>query len=187
MANYDEPQTFILSSEEQIFLRLYRCMNTDEQEDTLVRVFKTLGARCSFDPYYTRRKPEDFAAELNDDDLNDRLMAAWPGAWPSPQIVDLDFVGDPGAWLYNELDENVLTELFGVPCQHEIRAEQLADSYLRKIREEGYPLPSDFDDDPVYSGWTDEDELGVRAEFRAFLAQWRESVIATLERQKIHG
>jgi hypothetical protein len=140
-----------------------------------------LGERCSFSPNYARYSAESFEQELENENLADRLMGAWPGGWPGQQIVELDNVGDPSDWLETQIDDMVGC-LFRFTDQQPI-IEDLALDYLRAIRKQGLPLPSDFGDDPSEEEWTADDEKQVRGEFAAFLEHWRERVLQTLEKQ----
>lgn len=165
-----------------VLLRIFHCMTHGEQEELFENALQILGRRNSFDPYYARRRPEDIQFELGSENINDRLMIAWPGEWPGREIVDLDDVGDPGAWLQNLLPEDPIRCLFP-PGNEETIAEVLAEDYLYEIRRAGFELPSDFGDNPNYEGWTEEDEEQVRAEFVAFLKHWRDLILTTLKKQ----
>jgi hypothetical protein len=57
-------------------------------------------------------------------------------------------------------------------------------NYLIELRQNGFPLPSDFSNEPTYEGWTVEDETEVAKEFEQFFRQWRERVLQALERRK---
>jgi hypothetical protein len=72
------------------------------------------------------------------------------------QLVDLDFVGDPGATLTDNLGEPASQMLFGWAWDDDANAAMLAEEYLRTIREEGYPVPSGFDEDAesIDGGWS---------------------------------
>lgn len=142
-----------------------------------------LARRCSLDPHYRLPHADDWFCEELAEELDDRLMSAWPGDWPGRQVVDLDSTVDPGAWLASNLGEPCSTYLFGVPMNDLDCAEALGESYLETIREQGYPLPPDFGNDPRYDGWTKDGEAMVRSDFAAFLDHWRERVVATLEKQ----
>ena len=85
-------------------------------------------------------------------------------------------------------DERVFGEpisqvLFGWTWDDEGNAAVLAEDYLRQIREQGYPLPSDFADVPCPHAWSDEDEKLVRHEFALFLRHWRERILQKLEKE----
>jgi hypothetical protein len=90
----------------------------------------------------------------------------WPGDWPGRQFVNLDCVGDPGDWLSLELpsEEEVLTQN---PEQDESTAEPLADAYIQKGQELGFPLPTDH-------GVPQEKMREVAiADFVGFIREWR--------------
>lgn len=170
-----------------ILLRLFRCMGQLEQQRLIRAALEILSERCSFDPYYQHLQPEALQQELDGDELDARLMVAWPVDWPGREIVELDNVGDPGAWLDQVISSPISEILFGLPLDEDGIAESLADDYLREIREHGFPLPSDFGDAPTEGGWTPEEEAQVRQEFIAFFRHWRERVLQTLEKQKPSG
>ena len=114
------------------------------------------------------------------------LSRVWPGGWPGQGLVDLDNVGDPGYWLSEKMEAEPISQtLFGWDWNDEATAAMLADDYLRMIRELGYPLPSDYDNEAESAGdgWTEEDEALVRAEFVAFIKHWRERILTTIEEQ----
>jgi hypothetical protein len=171
---------------EVVLLRLFRCMTVPERGEIIHSALAMLGKRCSFRPGCWSLSAEDRAQELKNPDLDERMMPAWPGGWPGQGLVDLDSVGDPGYWLAEKLEgEPISQTLFGWNWNDEATAAMLADDYLRTIRELGYPLPSDYDNEAESAGdgWTKEDEKLVRAEFVAFLKHWRERILATLEAQ----
>jgi len=166
---------------ETSLLRLFRCMNAEEQEALIRNALQALGERCSLNPNYARYSPEAIQEELQDENLDGRLMHAWPGGWPGQQVVELDNVGDPGDWLEQRF-ENVVACLFGFEDDQSL-IECLVFDYLREMRDKGIDLPSDFGDEPNPDGWTADDENQVRAEFAAFLRHWRERILKTLEKQ----
>ena len=172
---------------ETVLLRLFRCMAQGEQERLIRAALELLGGRCSFDPLFRRYPTETIEEELESDDLDARLFAAWPASWPGQQQVELDNLGDPGDWLGTVLGNPVSEILFGLPLIEDGIAAEVTDDYLRKIRAEGFPLPSDFGDSPTRNGWTPEDEAQVQAEFVAFFRHWRECVLQALEQQKPKG
>jgi hypothetical protein len=170
------------STEEAALVRLFRCMTYSEREQAFESMLEILGERCSYRNYKTPPTPEEIAEE-QESEIKDRLFGMWPGGWPGQQIVELDNLGDPGDWLDTNLGCSALELLFP-PGGEENTAAMLAPDYLRAIREAGFPLPSDFGDNPQGNGWTDEDEQQVTAEFTAFFCHWRECVFEVLERQK---
>jgi len=90
----------------------------------------------------------------------------WPGDWPGRRFVNLDCVGDPGDWLSLELpsEEEVLTQH---PDDDESIAEVLADAYMCKGEELGFPLPTDI-------GVSKEETREVAvADFVGFIREWR--------------
>jgi hypothetical protein len=90
----------------------------------------------------------------------------WPGDWPGRHFVDLDCLGDPGAWLDRELP-SVEEILSADPQEDESMAEPLADAYIRAGEDLAFPLPTDF-------GLTRKKmrEMAV-ADFVAFIREWR--------------
>ena len=166
---FDNPST---SKTPEIALgRLLRCMTAAEREQVLLAVLRILSRRdCD----------ERVEASPN---LDDWIMSAWPSDWPGRHLVELDNVGDPGAWLSNLGGEPISQMLFGWAWDDETNASSLADEYLREIRRQGYPLPSDFGDAPCPNGWSHEDEQQARIEFMAFLRHWRERVLQVVEEQ----
>ncbi len=98
---------------EAVLLRLFRCMKDGEQDNFIKEALYVLGERCSFYPNFTHCRPESLKEEMEDDDLDSRLMSAWPGGWPGQEIVELDNVGDPGAWLAQALDRPTSEVIFG--------------------------------------------------------------------------
>jgi hypothetical protein len=114
----------------------------------------------------------------------DEALSAWPSHWPGRHVINLDNVGDPGWWLGAQWaalgQEAMLAEE-----NEEENAAFLAADYLVEIREQGYPLPSDFGDESgPKDGWTESDEALVISEFRTFLACWRERVEARVNAAK---
>ena len=168
---------------ETVVLRLFRCMEQREQGRLIRAALEILGERCSFDPLYHQFQPEAIQQELDNEDLDSRMMAVWPGGWPGQEIVELDNVGDPGAWLEEVIGNPISEVLFGLPLNADSEAAMIADDYLRTIRAQDFPLPSDFGDEPTRGGWTPDDEAQVRADFAAFFRHWRERVLQSLEKQ----
>ncbi|HZL34881.1 MAG TPA: hypothetical protein VFC78_06195 [Tepidisphaeraceae bacterium] len=155
-------------------------MNESEKEELVHAALAIVGERCSFDPHYMQLTAENAKAELENEDLDDRLMRAWPADWPSQQVVHLDNVGDPGAWIPEALGEPVAQVLFGWAWDDEANAANLAEEYCRRVTELGGSLPSDFDED------TDSEDL-VQADFVGFLKEWRNRVLATIEKQNTYS
>ena len=90
----------------------------------------------------------------------------WPGDWPGRRFVDLDCLGDPGAWLDLELP-SVEEVMSADPKEDESLAEPLADAYIRTGEDLGFPLPTDF-------GLTrDKMREQAIADFIGFIREWR--------------
>jgi hypothetical protein len=156
-------------------------MKSSEQVRLIEVALEILGVRCSFDPHWKRKSQEALQEELQDADLDERLFSAWPADWPTQELVELDNIGDPGAWLQTEIGERIFEVLFG-SVDYEQVAEHLAQAYLDEIQEQGYPLPSDFEE-----GLEDWEEAKVRQEFVAFFRHWHARVLQVLESQRQSG
>ena len=169
---------------ETVVLRLFSCMEQREQGRLIREALEILGERCSFSPHFDEFRPEAIQEEIDNEDLDARLMSAWPSAWPGQEIVELDNVGDSGMWLAEVIGNPVSEVLFGLPLNADSEAALIAEDYLRTIRDQDFPLPSDFGDEPTGGGWTQEEETEVGAEFAAFFRHWRERVLQVLEKQK---
>lgn len=116
--------------------------------------------------------------------VREAVLRSWPVDWPGREVVHLGNVGDPGGWLLDTLERLGMDELFDPELEHEY-VDLLAVQYLTTIREQGYPLPSDFGDSPgPGDDWTEEDEAQVSREFRAFLACWRERYASRFKGQR---
>jgi hypothetical protein len=90
----------------------------------------------------------------------------WPGDWPGRRFVNLDCLGDPGAWLDVELP-SVEEILSADPQEDEALAEPLADAYIRAGEDLAFPLPTDF-------GLTrDKMREQAIADFVGFIREWR--------------
>src|SRR5262245_44169030 len=127
---------------EEVLLRLFRCMRSSEQDRLIEVALELLSARCSFDPHWKQRSQEAIQEELQDADLDARLFSSWPADWPTQELVELDYVGDPDAWLRTEIGERIVDVLFGW-VDYEHLAESMAQDYLHELREQGYSLLSD--------------------------------------------
>jgi hypothetical protein len=173
-------------TKDEILRRLLQCVDESEKGDLAIAAIRILGERCSLDSPWRRYSNEPLAEESQENSLGDRMMAAWPADWPTQCIVELNNVGDPGAWLSDVMGEPIEEVLFG-SGDIESTAAGMAEDYLHEIREQSCPLPSDFGDEPSHEGWTDEDENQVRLEFVAFLRHWRERILQTLEKQSRKG
>ncbi len=100
----------------------------------------------------------------------DPVIAHWPGDWPGRQFVDLDCVGDPGYWL----DENLASaaELMDGDGDDYGEAAALADAYIQKGREMGFPLPSD------HGMSAEEERENAIKDFLGFIREWRRRTMA---------
>ena len=174
-----------ITEQEGLLLRLFRCMTGDEQLGALAVTLRTLAMRLCVDPASHPFDPNALEFEL-DMDLDERLRRACPFSWPGQNIVELDNTGDPGYWLEVVLDD--ATGWFCAISSDRENATEIAQEYLSTVREQGYPLPSDFSDAPNGpEDWTDEDDDLVQTEFRAFLSYWRQMVLRTIAAQSSPG
>lgn len=106
------------------------------------------------------------------DKLDDELWSAMPLHWPGQGVVDLDNVGDGRAWMQNNIGET--------PGQSLLDDEGnlsgvLAEAYSEEVKSQGYAMPSEFDDEGKME--TLDDLAMVQADFRRFLAAWRERAV----------
>ena len=111
------------------------------------------------------------------DKLDDELWSNMPLHWPEQGVVDLDNLGDGRAWMQNNLGET--------PGQSLLDDEGnlsgvLAEEYLEEVKSQGYLLPSDFDDEGKME--TLDDLAMVQADFRGFLATWRERAVPLIRK-----
>ena len=76
--------------------------------------------------------------------VDEEILGLWPGGWPGREIVDLDYVGDPGAWLRDVFGESLLQVLFGCSWDDDSNAEMLAEEYLLHNTRGGIPAAVGF-------------------------------------------
>lgn len=165
---------------ETVLLRLFRCMDSDEQTAFLISALQLLGERCSFDSLNATGPPNELEEEQDNDDLDERLMD-WPGRWPNQKHVNLHNVGDPGLWIRDELGQPISELLFDSSMNCDSEAEAIADDYLRAISDLSYELPLGCADMPEES-WDANLQL-AKLEFVAFFEAWRERILRTVEKQ----
>ena len=161
--------------------RLLFCMTASEREELLFILLRLLSQRHGVKPIRPTLEGEGVGQEAIYPDIDDWMTSAWPADWPCRDLVELDNVGDPGAWLRNVFGEPISQVLFGWAWDDEANAASLADDYLREIRAQGYPLPSDFGDSHCPKGWTEEGREQITREFVSFLRHWRERILHRLE------
>lgn len=172
-------------SSEDILLRLFKCLKPNEKLNLIQQALLILGERCSFDMNYNRLLTESIKQEIENENIDERLLGSWPSDWPGQNVVELDNLGDAGIWIENAIGEPLIEVLFG-DVDIEIIAEQMAKDYLGTITEDGYLLPSDFVDSQESSGKArSAEERMVKSEFLAFLHYWRECIIKSIERQNV--
>ncbi len=162
------------SIEEAALLRLLRTLDGSAREVIFSRVLLAACGDQSTEP-----------TPLSDGEwksIEEVFWGSWPADWPGRQVVELDNLGDPGAWLEGGPGEPWLRVLF-TEAHDERWAASLAESYGEKCVELAMPLPSEFAEEPVYGEVTDDDLAVFRADFVGFLKAWRERVLNAAEAQ----
>lgn len=109
--------------------------------------------------------------------LDDELWRNMPLHWQGQDVVDLDNLGNGRAWMEENLGET--------PAQSLLDDEGnlsglLAQAYLDEIKSQGYSVPSEFDDERKMEPL--DDLAMVQADFRRFLAAWRECAVPLIHR-----
>ena len=150
-----ETNSRLTVDQQAVLERLSYSMTASQREELLLMALKILNHKCNFGNHSTRCETKDIKKRLNDHELDDWMISIWPGDWPGQEFVDLNYVGDPGAWLRNVFGEPISQVLFGCAWDDEANAAWITNDYLREIREQGYSLPSDFGDSPGEKGWKD--------------------------------
>lgn len=116
------------------------------------------------------------------DKLDEELWRIMPLHWPEQGLVDLDNLGDGSAWMQNNLGEtlgqSLLDDEGNLSCI-------LAETYLEEVKDQGYTLPSESDDEGKME--TLDDLALVQADFRRFLAEWRKRAIPLIHRFIANG
>jgi len=113
------------------------------------------------------------AQHESDDALLYRVWQRWPAHWPGRDLVDLDWFGDPGAVLWDQLaDADRLDVLIGPmdPRGIENWASELAEFYLLECEGQGFDWALELDQPE------DEVDRTMRDEFKRFLLAWRATV-----------
>jgi hypothetical protein len=112
---------------------------------------------------------------MNNHDSETPIIAHWPGNWPGRQVVDLDNMGDPGAWIENNITSP--EELLSVDSDDSAEAEVLADAYIAEADRNYFPLPTEFE-------MTEQEMREVMiADFLGFIREWRQRTIAAQSEQ----
>ncbi len=188
-----------LNEDEWRLIRLFRCMNWGERDETLLQTTKTLMRRYSVDPHFRPHSGGDEEARKNElspenvEDFDWRLMSAWPAEWPnsaglaSGNVVDLDCTDDAGAFLEEVLCEGACYHILGISEGDESTAEMLASEYREAVIARGYPVPSEYTGTRGREAREREDLESFKADFLGFIQTWRERVVATIERQAREG
>ena len=183
------PRAVELSQDEWRLVRLFRCMIKDEQSDMLIKVTHQLMRKYSVDPDLSKFQPieDTLRDELNPENVenfDERLLSAWPGNWSGRKFVELDNVGDPGAFLEKELIEGISRHILGASEYDSSSAELLAESYLENISELGYQAYRDSCDTDEEKAEADQwQRTDTINDFIGFIKEWRERVVTTIERQ----
>jgi len=90
----------------------------------------------------------------------------WPFDWPGRELVDLDNVGDPSAWLQEQISDPRELLTHG-PEADQQTAEELSSAYVTRLDDIGFDLGIDSD-------FTEEELMTALAfEFAGFLREWR--------------
>jgi hypothetical protein len=167
-----------LSNDEALLIRLFRAVDPEVRESIIARV---LGAALDLRSGRIERL-EDAEWE----EIEDSLWHEWPADWPERSVVDLDHLGDPGAWLRDGVGEPWLRVLL-TDQDDEQWATELATSYAEKLIADGYAMPSEFNDDPVYGIAREDDRAILQTEFVAFLRAWRGRILRAVEFSRTAG
>ena len=191
MKEETESNSTELSEDEGRLIRLFRCMDIEDQGETLVEASHRLMRKFSVDPHLGKfRSAEDtLRDELSPENLenfDERIFSAWPGDWPGRKIVDLDNVGDASFFLKEKMEEGVSYYILGSSKNDSSNAEYLAEMYLEDISGQGFPRYRDFCEPEENIEEADEQEKeDTITDFKGFLKTWRERVIATIEKQAL--
>lgn len=179
-----------MSEEDQTMLRLFRCLDDSDQGEILHSCLLLLaGKRAGGDGNEAATDRSELGAsktisgESAARALEDLVSSLLPLGINLPSIA-LDNLGDPGAWLRGKLEE-VPFDLFGVPFDFDEISRILAEDYLTEMREKGFPIPSDFNDDLKTSEnemWHPQDEEDATEDFDRFLRTWRRNILELLEK-----
>lgn len=108
-------------------------------------------------------------SERNRDAIDQALWKLMPFDWPGRDVVDLDAVGDPSAWMEDHLPERPAQTLFDAEGN---ASGILAEEYTAEVISQGYQLPSEFDRSDQLA-----DLAAIQSDFRRFLTSWRERAV----------
>lgn len=118
---------------------------------------------------------------MTDEQLSEMAMQCWPADWQGQSLVELDNLGDPGAYLSQWVVEPCLDRLTdGDVSDDDPLAESLTEDYLAVLEEHSISLPWEFGDDLKDPKWIAECEEAIRREFVAFLRAWRQNMKAKM-------
>lgn len=110
---------------------------------------------------------------MNDDELEEKVFARAPMTWPSQSWVELNSVGDPGAWLQRSFGEPIVEVLRDLNDWEQSASQGLAEAYEDTLDNIGFPMPWQAD-----GQWSDDEietcRKEITQEFVAFLRHWRE-------------
>lgn len=169
-----------LAADEGLFLRLFRCLPLAYKTEILSVVGKQAMRRYHVDPHHGTWISES-SKELQPEQIEDfdgRSMASWPGDWPD-RLIDLDDMGDAGAFLDEAIPDGAVAILFGTSDNDESVAESLTEAFVAQAEKNSVPLPSAF-------GASTEDMFrDITDDFVRFLRVWRENVLQTIEKQAL--
>jgi hypothetical protein len=127
-----------LSEDEGRLLRLFRCMDTEDQGETLIEVSHRLMRKYSVDPHLGKfgSAEDTLRDELSPENLenfDERIFSTWPGDWPNRKIVDLDNLGDASFFLKEKMEEGASYYILGSSENDPSNAEYLAEMYLEDM------------------------------------------------------
>lgn len=170
-----------LTDDEWRLVRMYRCMDGAERDDTLIAMCHALMLRYPLWPGEDEEPPDPAQCpriELSPgdwDSLADCLWGTWPNDWPGRQFVELSHTADPGFWIRAVLADGLDRFLLGSSQHDEGSAEWLSELYLLDEdvqfvhRVAGYEM-----------AW-EEMKADATRELIGFLHEWREQVVQGLE------
>lgn len=168
-----------LSKDERRLIRMFRCMNRNERNDTLVDTGKRLMERFSVNPFlskYTREDPT-YAEEMSPEEMeryDQRLRYAAP--MPDGRILCWENLGDPGQFIEDTLEE-VCEVALGTSEYDEDTACYLAQAYLYWLDDYNWiQHPKNYYSEEEIQQYLPED-------FNCFIREWRERVLRTIEKQ----
>jgi len=170
-----------LSPDEAFAARLFACLTEDvrsRQISTILEILAPVESEENEDDEFI-----DAGAEEEYGSIDEWFHSLTPYEWPNRTIVDLDNLEDPSDVLVNNWALDVSDWLFDVPFDDRTRAREIAEDYADRIDEIGMPLPSEFYDEGTLEERQKADIEMLEKEFVGFFQQWRENVIAAIEKK----